>query len=420
LALPVVLGSSPWDTFYPPTLNSTAWITNSSIGTYGGVFTAGKESSLGEAAYGTYDYCSMPHPRVQEYAMPAAVSNGSVKAKLVYLEYLQRHQKRTAYNLFPEGEATVFDCDDVLPYTYAGLQPGQQQPIPMYAKTYTDPTNPFVADFAAGSCQFPQLTIGGFVDGYQHGRDLWEVYGQKLGLLPANPGNSTWFRSSESTLTQDSAGAVLRGVWPAYRGSLPIHQQSSGVDTVNEGFSCSAIADVLSGLESTAEWDAHLNATAPLQTALQDVVGTLSSAWLETFDHLEDNFQSRQCNGYALPCSLNDTADCVTPTQADEVYRAGDWEWNYYWRTNPNATLYIQLVQGLFIGEILGRIEAVVNGTNSLSYSHIFVHDGDIGPVAGALGITELRWPGMAANIAFEIWYVLCILLFHVSSPLDC
>lgn len=104
VAVPAVLASTPYDTFYPPTLNSTDWITNSSIGTYGGIYYASKESTLGQASYGTYDYCAMPHPRVTEYPMPSAVSNGSVTAKLVYLEYIQRHQRRTPYNIFPEGE----------------------------------------------------------------------------------------------------------------------------------------------------------------------------------------------------------------------------------------------------------------------------------------------------------------------------
>jgi acid phosphatase len=76
----------------------------------------------------------------------------------------------------------------------------------------------------------------------------------------------------------------------------------------------------------------------------------------------------------------------------DEVFRASDWEWNYYWRANPYAQQYITLVEGLFIGEILAHFEAVRDGkVGDLNYSHIFIHDGDIGPVLGALGISVLR-----------------------------
>lgn len=306
-------------------------------------------------------------------------------------------------HLLRKYQAAPFYCDNIKPYLYAAPQSGQQ-PLPVYQETYTSPTNPFVATYDSGTCQYPQLTIGGLLDGYQHGNDLYALYGQKLGLIPSTPGNSTWFRSSSSALTQDSAGAVLRGIWPNFQGSLPLHQQATGVDTVNEGFTCAAQARTLSAIEATPAWKQHLNETASLQQGLEAVVGNLTSAWTATYDHLEDNFQGRLCNGYSLPCSKNNSADCVTMDQADEVFRAGDWEWNYYWRANPNATLYIQLIEGLFIGEILDGLQQVANGTSPYSYRHVFVHDGDIGPILGALGINVLRWPGMASNIAFEVW----------------
>ena len=213
-----------------------------------------------------------------------------------------------------------------------------------------------------------------------------------------------WFRTTESPLTQQSAGSVLRGLWPNYQGSIPVHQQTSSVDTVNEGFSCSAINTVLSSIKSTDEWNSHLTATSTLRSDLGSLLGATASAWQNTFDHFADNFQGRLCNGYALPCDVSDTSNCVTTEQANKVFRAGDWEWDYYWRGNPYAKEYITVVEGLFIGEILARFEGVKNGTVTGKYSHVFVHDGDIGPVAGALGIKALRWPGMASNIAFEIW----------------
>lgn len=305
--------------------------------------------------------------------------------------------------LIEPSQNQPYNCDNILPYLYAAPQHGTA-PLPVYAQTYTDPTNPFVSSYVNGSCQFPQLTLGGLLDGIQHGRDLWAVYGEKLGLIPPQPDDRVWFRSSSSPLTQQSAGGVLRGIWPDYQGSLPLHQQTSAVDTVNEGYSCSAQGAILSAIESTAEWKEHLDVTADLRSALGSMLGATSSAWQSTFDHFSDNFQARLCNGYELPCNFKNHSECVTAAQAAEVFRAGDWEWNYYWRTNPNVTEYIQVVEGLFIGEIVSRLEAVQQGKSNLVYSHIFIHDGDIGPVLGALGITALRWPAMGSNIAFEIW----------------
>lgn len=46
----------------------------------------------------------MPHPRADVYQLPTPVANGSVRAELVYLQYIQRHQRRTSYNSLPGGE----------------------------------------------------------------------------------------------------------------------------------------------------------------------------------------------------------------------------------------------------------------------------------------------------------------------------
>lgn len=275
----------------------------------------------------------------------------------------------------------------------------------VYAKTYTDPSNPFVDDYVRGSCQYPQLTIGGLLDGYQHGKDLWSVYGEKLKLFPSSPDDTTWFRSSESVLTQESAGAVLRGIWPHYNQPVPLHQQATAVDTVNEGFTCDFRDTLLADIINTTDWQAQLKAAAPLLSQLSGYTQN-NSDWTQTFDHLCDNFQARLCNGYELPCDVNDTSSCVTMKQADETFRLGDWEWNYYWRTYARAQTYIQTVEGPFIGEILTNFRQVESGKSKIKYQHDFIHDGDIGPICGALGISSLRWPGMGSNIAFELWDV--------------
>lgn len=105
---PLALGKTPTDTFYPPNLSDTAYISNTSLGTYGGVYSAPTRSENSSQPYGTYNYCTMPHPRALEYEMPEAISNGSVNGSLYYLQYLQRHQRRTPYNIFPYGEVSLF------------------------------------------------------------------------------------------------------------------------------------------------------------------------------------------------------------------------------------------------------------------------------------------------------------------------
>ncbi|RJE21663.1 Histidine acid phosphatase [Aspergillus sclerotialis] len=187
-------------------------------------------------------------------------------------------------------------------------------------------------------------------------------------------------------------------------GSLPLHQQASSIDSVDQGFPCPARSKLLSDIQSTDEWNEHLAVSQKLRNRLATLFDANTTSWMSTADHFADNFQARLCNGYELPCSRSDESSCVTLDEAYEIFRAGDWEYNYWWRRNENAKRYIQLVEGLFIGEIIRRLEAIEQGQSPLLYSHNFIHDGDIGPILGALGIKALRWPGMGSNVAFEIW----------------
>lgn len=202
---------------------------------------------------------------------------------------------------------------------------------------------------------------------------------------------------------------MLRGLWPEYKGPLPLHQQVEAVDTINRGFACPARDTILDAIQSGPQWEEYIAVTDGLRRDLAGMFGAEEQeAWLETWDHFADNFQGRLCNGYELPCSLEDEGDCVSRAQADEVFRAGDWMYNYWWRRNQNVTEYIRVIEGMFIAELVRSFEAVVAG-DEVVYRHVFAHDGDIAPLLGALGIRALRWPGMGSNVAFEFWYVLSI-----------
>lgn len=88
--------------FYPP-LDAISYITDSTYGTFGGIFNAPAEAASPTTSE-AYNYCTMPHPHPDRYEPPSPVQNGSVEAQLVYVEYIQRHQRRTAYNILPGGE----------------------------------------------------------------------------------------------------------------------------------------------------------------------------------------------------------------------------------------------------------------------------------------------------------------------------
>lgn len=93
------------NSFYPP-LDSVSFITDSTYGTFGGVFTA-PEDRASPTGSRNYNYCTMPHPDPDTYQPPSPVHRGSIEAQLVYVEYVQRHQRRTPYNILSGGEVSA-------------------------------------------------------------------------------------------------------------------------------------------------------------------------------------------------------------------------------------------------------------------------------------------------------------------------
>lgn len=102
LITPATSPVAPEDTFYPP-LDSISYITGGAGPSFGEKFTAPAEGPASMVC-AAYDYCAMPHPHPDRYQPPLPVQNRSVEAQLVYVEYIQRHQRRTTYNILPGGE----------------------------------------------------------------------------------------------------------------------------------------------------------------------------------------------------------------------------------------------------------------------------------------------------------------------------
>lgn len=101
----IMIPLSAVSTFYPP-LNFSSFISNVSLGSYGGIYSVPSTRLSRSSQDGVYNYCSMPHPNEDIYSLPSPVADKSVEADLVYLEYLQRHQRRTPYNILPDGEVS--------------------------------------------------------------------------------------------------------------------------------------------------------------------------------------------------------------------------------------------------------------------------------------------------------------------------
>lgn len=383
IALPTAIDTS----WYPPLNTSVSWLPSAinGTGTYGFIFNS-SQTPVG-VGYGTYNWCNMPHVRRQEYERPPAAY------RLKYVEVIHRHHKRTPYaaNCFPV-EPEHWSCADEGLFYYAeplneGRPVAVNRSAPTYWSVFKDAQNPFssMAGGFPGDCEFPQITRGGLDDAWQHGRDLFGVYRDLLGLIPdaqdegtapqgtfscqcLYPVTSLCFRSgfglavpclpsalsrmcltlslttlagvsfrvTNNVITSQVASMVLNGMFNMSSASspIPLLVQPSTIDSLEPTYSCPAAAslqDTYGPGSTNPTWQAHLSESAPLYSALDRISGVSPSAsdWHVSWDHYFDNLSARLCHSKPLPCNASDPTLCVTEAMANEVFRLGEWEYSW-------------------------------------------------------------------------------------------
>lgn len=350
----------------------------------------------------------MLHVRASEY--PKVNSS----YKLEYLHIIHRHHKRTPYaaNTFPR-ESYAWECSDEGLYYHAAPFTGANANSSAftYWSVFTSASNPLAPEGFNGTCQFPQLTLGGLDDSHQHGRDVFGVYHSLLGFLPAAyDAKKMQFRVTNNVITSQVASNLIPGMFPSLDGkSVPLLIQPDSIDSLEPGYTCSSASSLYSsyGVGSTnANWTKHLTASSGLANALDAISGVSSSAkdWHQSWDHYFDNLSARLCHSKPLPCNAT-TGKCVTPAQANEVFRLGEYEYNYLYRTaGPQTLEYARRSYGIWVAELADHLRTAQHGNSSVIYRHDVAHDGSISRLLALLQIQEMVWPGMGSEVIFELY----------------
>ncbi|KAG7763550.1 hypothetical protein KL946_003651 [Ogataea haglerorum] len=376
---------------------------NSSRGTNDGVYNS---SYVPDSKYGQYNFCNMPHVRKDTYPQV----DQSVY-KLQFVEVIHRHHKRTPYaqNCFPV-ENLVLYCDDALNNYYSEFKtPDRSNNTTKISWTnYQNQYNPFsfIQNGYNGTCQFPQISYGGLEDSYQHGLDLYGVYGELLEFLPESyDPNQLTFRVTNNVITSQVVSAVAKAMYPCEKG-IDVKVEGDSFDALEPTYSCDFADDVASEITSSSEWQEHLAKAADLYNELDHISGVDpdSEDWHQSLDHYFDNTAFRLCHGYDLACNSENSSLCMTQDQAEQIFRLGDFEYNYQFRIHENSTLYAATSYGAYFNELKHRLLQKTDGSSSLKYSHNVAHDGSIARILGFLQIDYLRWPGMGSEIVFELY----------------
>ncbi|KAL0960733.1 hypothetical protein HGRIS_005757 [Hohenbuehelia grisea] len=349
--------------------------------------------------WNTYNYCNAPHVNSAHYSSPPVKD-----AKLVYLNVVMRHHKRTPDNLYPrENELNPpagWDCTDLHQMLYAG---GAGQ---IDRQTFAPTWHPFARTFWNGTCDGGQLTRGGLEDAIKHGRDFWSVYHNKLGFLKSVSENEIFVRTSKEPRTQHVASGLLFGMDPSTaRRSFPVHVQPSNIDSIPPSYSCPHADAIRAAYQAVPAWSDHIHANQDLQDRLDATLGTAGlQAWSFWYDHFFDTFTSRTCGGHPLPC--NATGSCVSEADARQVFSLGDLEYNYIWNAAQNSSTYVRLTFGVFFQEILQNMQSFAAGHEPHKLRFYVGHDGTMIRLASGLGFGRngsLRWPALGSEIVMEV-----------------
>jgi len=400
--------------WYPPAktqINNLTAVVNGN-GVYGFIYNS---SETPADVYGTYNWCNMPHVRAAEYVKP------DDKYQLIYVELIHRHHKRTPYqdNSFPI-ETYHWDCGDIIQYHHASplSRNNTQTATPAYWKTSPSPLNPFTPSGWQGTCSFPQITASGLSDSWQHGADLYTVYHTIHALLPAqnNPSwrSKTAYHVTNNPITSQVAGMLLHGSWRT-TDPVPLLIQPPQTDSLEPRYPCPGASRLLSKIQSSSGWKAHLQTAVPLFADLDARSGVSpdDAAFHASVDHYYDNLSARQCHAKPLPChpdaSATNTAaegECITQSLADMTYRFGQWEYDFFYRSaGPESLAFALASYGVWVAQLAANLRAVVEGKGGeVVYRHHVAHDGSVSRLLGVLQADEMVWPGMGGEVVFELY----------------
>jgi 2-phosphoxylose phosphatase len=112
------------------------------------------------------------------------------------------------------------------------------------------------------------------------------------------------------------------------------------------------------------------------------------------------------CHQKALPCQIGNTTNCITQTDADSVFRRGQYEYSFIYRDSPASLPAAVGSFGIWMAELAQNLRDALNGTSisPVLYRHNIAHDGSISRLLSFLQVDVMVWPGMGAEVVFELY----------------
>ena len=239
------------------------------------------------------------------------------------------------------------------------------------------------------------------------------VYSDLLSFLPADyDPKATTYRVTNNVITSQVASMLIAGMYPSRANKeTPLLIQADSVDSLEPGYSCPASTSLFSSYaagSSNPAWLAHINAASTLYNRLDTLSGIdpTDQGWHKSLDHYFDNLSSRLCHAKPLPCNANDPSDCVSLAEAETVFRLGEYEYSLTYRDSPESLRASTSGYGIWIAELAQHLRDAASGKDSSRpiYRHNVAHDGSISRLLSILQLETMVWPGMGAEVVFELY----------------
>ncbi|SPO26984.1 related to acid phosphatase [Ustilago trichophora] len=384
-------------------------MSSSAVTPFPGVFNS--STTPAGLPWDTYNYCNAPHVNAQHYERPPQAKD----AKLVFVNVVQRHHKRTPDNLYPQenifNPASGWDCSNYhqISYSVGAKQDAELQGHGIYRKIENPSWHPLNPIIWNGTCDQGMLTADGLRDSINHGRDFYSVYGpwgKNPLLLRGVNTNDVYFRSSNSDRTYQVSGGLIAGMnGHNSPGNFPVHQQPSNMDDIVPNYSCDYANSFRTAEQALPAWSDHLKSKANLFSALNEVVGTAnSSGWNSWIDHHFDAMASRQCHGHDLPTNPK-TGKAISQDLANQAYNEGHWEYDYIWNSGSGADNYVKYGFGVFMQELSRNFHRFVSGEDRYKLKYYVGHDGTMVRLYKSLGLAgAFQWPALGSEVVFEVY----------------
>ncbi|SPC67605.1 related to acid phosphatase [Ustilago sp. UG-2017b] len=343
----------------------------SAVTPFPGVFTS--SNTPARLPWDTYNYCNAPHVSAKHYELPPQAKKD---AKLVFVNVVQRHHKRTPDNLYPNENVfnppAGWDCSNYqqISYGVGAKEDANLQGHGIYRKVENPSWHPLNSLIWNGACD----------------QGPW---GKNALLHDGFNTKDAYFRTSNSDRTYQVSGGLIAGMdgWKV-PGNFPVHSQPGNMDDIVPNYSCNYANDFRNAEQSLPAWTDHLNSKSDLFDSLNAVVGTASqSGWNSWIDHHFDAMASRLCHGHELP---------KNPASG---------EYDYIWNSGSGADNYVKYGFGVIMQELSRNLQRFKGGEDRYKLKYYVGHDGIMVRLYKSLGLAgQFKWPAMGSEVVIEVY----------------